>query len=475
MKPLPVSQIDSVVDRLVENSRQAMAEFRSASQQRVDETVTAVAWALYEDSNAVELARMAVNDTQLGNVKDKITKNKRKTFGTLRDLMRVRTVGVIESDSEKGLVKYAKPIGVVAAITPSTNPAATPVNKCMMAIKGRNAVIVAPSPAGWNTTNLAIEMIRDQLAVIEAPQNLVQILPATVNRAITEELMQAVDLVVVTGSQNNVRGAYSSGTPAIGVGVGNVPVIVDESADLERAANLIQMSKTFDNGTSCSSENSVIILDSIYEDMIHAFSRSGGYLATAEEKARIVNSLWNSPGSLSRDLIAKDVEVLVDHFALDAPPQETKFIIVEESEIGPDFPLSGEKLSVVLTAYRAKNFDDAVSKVKQILDYQGAGHSCGIHTMDHHKAQRMAEELDVVRVLVNQAHTFGNGGGFTSGLNFTLSMGCGTWGGNSISENLNYRHFINITHLSTEIPEDKPSEESLFGDFLRSYHPDHYN
>ena len=475
MKPLPVSHIDSVVDRLVENSRQAMAEFRSASQQRVDETVTAVAWALYEDSNAVELARMAVNDTQLGNVKDKITKNKRKTFGTLRDLMRVRTVGVIESDSEKGLVKYAKPIGVVAAVTPSTNPAATPVNKCMMAIKGRNAVIVAPSPAGWNTTNLAIGMIRNQLAVIGAPQDLVQILPAPVNRAITEELMQAVDLVVVTGSQNNVRGAYSSGTPAIGVGVGNVPVIIDDSADLERAAKLIQMSKTFDNGTSCSSENSVIILDSVYEGMIRAFSRSGGYLATAEEKARIVNSLWSSTGSLSRDLIAKDVEVLIDHFALDAPPKETKFIIVEESGIGPDFPLSGEKLSVVLTAYRAKNFDDAVSKVKQILDYQGAGHSCGIHTMDHHKAKRMAEELDVVRVLVNQAHTFGNGGGFTSGLNFTLSMGCGTWGGNSISENLNYRHFINITHLSTEIPEDKPSEESLFGDFLRNYHPDHYN
>ena len=475
LKPLPVSHIDSVVDRLVEYSRQAMAEFRSASQQRVDETVTAVAWALYEDGNAAELARMAVKDTQLGNVKDKITKNKRKTFGTLRDLMRVRTVGIIESDSEKGLVKYAKPVGVVAAVTPSTNPAATPVNKCMMAVKGRNAVIVAPSPAGWNTTNLAIEMIRDQLAVIGAPQNLVQILPAPVNRAITEELMQAVDLVVVTGSQNNVRGAYSSGTPAIGVGVGNVPVIIDDSADLERAAKLIQMSKTFDNGTSCSSENSVIILDSVYEDMIRAFSRSGGYLATAEEKARIVNSLWSSPGSLSRDLIAKDAEVLVDHFALDAPPKETKFIIVEESGIGPDFPLSGEKLSVVLTAYRAKNFDDAVSKVKQILNYQGAGHSCGIHTMDHHKAQRMAEELDVVRVLANQAHTFGNGGGFTSGLNFTLSMGCGTWGGNSISENLNYRHFINITHLSTEIPEDKPSEESLFGDFLRSYHPDHYN
>ncbi len=463
--------VENVVNALVQKSRQAMSEFRSADQQFVDDAVTAIAWSLYEHRNASELATNAVQSTKLGNVQDKVTKNQRKTFGTLRDLMRVRTVGIIEEDLDRGIVKYAKPVGVVGAVTPSTNPAATPVNKCMMAVKGRNAIIVAPSPAGWETTHRAVNLMREGLSAIGAPQDLVQILPAPVNRAMTQQLMRAVDLVVVTGSQNNVRGAYSSGTPAIGVGVGNVPVIVDDSANLPRAADLIRMSKTFDNGTSCSSENAVIILDSVYDDMMQAFADAGGYLASAEEKERIVKSLWTAPGMLNRELIAKDAEVLIRHCELAAPVDTAKFIIVEETGTGSEFPLSGEKLSVFLTAYRAADFDEAVSKVRDILNFQGAGHSCGIHTADIAKAEYMAEELDVVRVLVNQAHTFGNGGGFTSGFPFTLSMGCGTWGGNSISENLNYRHFINITHLSTEIPEDKPSEESLFGDFLRKYHP----
>ena len=463
------------VEELVRRSRQAMSALQSVDQQRVDEIVTAIAWAIYEDKNAAKLARMAVDDTRLGNVRDKITKNKRKTFGTLRDLLRVRTVGIIEEDPARGLVKYAKPVGVVAAVTPSTNPAATPANKCMMAVKCRNGIIVAPSPAGWNTTNETVEMIRDQLKLVNAPPDLVQIVPAPVNRQTTQALMKAADLVVVTGSQNNVRGAYSSGTPAIGVGVGNVPVIVDASADLARAAERIRMSKTFDNGTSCSSENSVIVLDSVYEDMMKEFQKEGGYIATSEEKDRIQNMLWSPDRVMDRGLIAKDPDVLVQKFGLDAAPAGTRFIIVEESGIGADYPLSGEKLSLVLTCYRAQDFNDAKSKVRQILNYQGAGHSCGIHTADPGNARILAEELDVVRVLVNQAHTFGNGGGFTSGLNFTLSMGCGTWGGNSITENLNYRHFLNITHLSTEIPEDKPSEESLFGEFLKNHHPEYYH
>ena len=464
------NDVDIVIHNLIENARHAMREFRSADQQFVDETVTAIAWSLYERQNAVDLAEAAVRNTELGNVADKVTKNQRKTFGTLRDLMRVRTVGIIERDPAKGMVKYAKPVGVVGAVTPSTNPSATPVNKCMMAVKGRNAIVVAPSPAGWETTHRAVELMRAELEAVGAPRDLVQILPAPVNRKMTEKLMQEVDLVVVTGSQNNVRGAYSSGTPAIGVGVGNVPVIVDESADLERAANLIRMSKTFDNGTSCSSENAVIILDSVYERMMAAFAAVGGYCAPPEEKSKIIKALWTAPGKLNRELIAKDADVLIEHCGLRAP-QTTKFILVEESGTGPEFPLSGEKLSLFLTAYRVADFDAGVQKIRDILAFQGAGHSCGIHTSDLTKAQFMAEQLDVVRVLVNQAHTFGNGGGFTSGFPFTLSMGCGTWGGNSISENLNYRHFINITHLSTEIPEDKPTEESLFGAFLRKYHP----
>ena len=464
--------VDQTVSALVTNARRAMSEFRNADQAFVDEAVTAIAWSLYNRQSAIELAEMAVQNTELGNAQDKVTKNQRKTFGTLRDLLRVRTVGIIEDDPAKGMVKYAKPVGVVGAVTPSTNPSATPVNKCMMAVKGRNAVIVAPSPAGWKTTQRAVELMREQLSVIGAPQDLVQILPAPVSRQMTKSLMDQVDLVVVTGSQNNVRGAYSSGTPAIGVGVGNVPVIIDESADLARAGQLIRMSKTFDNGTSCSSENSVIIVDSIYDAMMKAFRDAGGYLATSEEKLRIVDALWTAPGQLNRELIAKDAAVLIRHCGL-AAPKQTKFVIVEETGTGPEFPLSGEKLSLFLTAYRVADFDAAVQKVKDVLGYQGAGHSCGIHTSQLARAQFMAQQLDVVRVLVNQAHTFGNGGGFTSGFPFTLSMGCGTWGGNSISENLNYRHFINITHLSTEIPEDKPSEESLFGAFLQKYHPEH--
>jgi sulfoacetaldehyde dehydrogenase len=405
---------------------------------------------------------MAVEDTGLGNVTDKITKNQRKTFGTLRDLLRAKTVGVIEEDPALGLVKYAKPVGVVAAVTPSTNPAATPVNKAMMALKGRNAVIIAPSPAGLTTTTRTVDYMRAGLATIGLPEDLVQVLPAPVNKALTTALMEACDLVVVTGSQNNVRRAYSSGKPAIGVGAGNVPVIIDASADLDDAATKICASKIFDNATSCSSENSVVILDEVYEDALAALERAGGYRADDDEKRAIAGALWVN-GHLNRKVIAKDADIFAREAGLGEAAQAAKFLMVEEDAIGPEHPFCDEKLALVLSVYRAADLDDALEKVRAILAVKGHGHSCGIHTADLDNARRIAEQLEVVRVLVNQAHTFGNGGGFDSGLNFTLSMGCGTWGGNSISENLNYRHFINITHLVTTIPEDKPSEEALFG------------
>ncbi len=453
---------------LVARARAAMEDFKNVNQARADEAVTAVAWSLYKPEHARDLARMAVMDTGLGNVADKIIKNQRKTFGTLRDLMRAKTVGVIEDIPSLGLVKYAKPVGVVAAVTPSTNPAATPVNKAMMALKGRNAVIIAPSPAGLGTTTRTVELMRDALANIGLPEDLVQVLPAPVNKALTNALMAACDLVVVTGSQNNVRAAYSSGKPALGVGAGNVPVIIDASADLDDAAVKICASKTFDNATSCSSENSVVILDAVYADALAALTRAGGYLASGQEKAAIAKTLWVN-GHLNRKVIAKDADIFAREAGLAPAAEQAKFFMVEEDAIGPEYPFCDEKLALVLSVYRASDLDDALDKVRAILAVKGHGHSCGIHTRTPEHARRIAEELDVVRVLVNQAHTFGNGGGFDSGLNFTLSMGCGTWGGNSISENLNYRHFINITHLSTTIPEDKPSEEALFGAHWKKY------
>jgi sulfoacetaldehyde dehydrogenase len=333
---------------------------------------------------------------------------------------------------------------------------------------GRTALIIAPSPLGYRTTALAVKYMREALERIGLPADLIQILPAPVTKETTQAVMEAVDLVVVTGSQDNVRRAYRSGTPAIGVGAGNVPVIIDETADLDAAAAKICASKTFDNATSCSTENAVVIVDAVYQQAIAALERAGVYLVDAVQKARVQRELWKN-GKLNRHLIARDMAVLAKAFDLPAAAAQAKFLLVEESGIGKEFPLSGEKLALVLTVYRASDFDDATRIVRRILDFQGRGHSMGLHTTRLDRAHALAEQLPVVRVLVNFAHTFGNGGGFDSGLEFTLTMGCGSWQKNSISENLNYRHFLNITHLVVPITEDKPSEEELFGPHWARY------
>jgi len=332
----------------------------------------------------------------------------------------------------------------------------------MMALKGGNAIIIAPPPTAWGASKPTVDLMRAELRKIGLPEDLVQILPSPVTREATTRLMELSDLVVCTGSQVNVRQSYKSGKPAIGVGLGNVPVIIDATADLDDAAHKIMLSKTFDHATSCSSENSVVIVDAVYDKAIAALERQGGYLATPEERQRIVTRLWQN-GKLNRSVIAQGPDALIKTFELGPKAQGCKFVMAEETGIGKDYPLSGEKLSLVLTVYRAKDFQDAKRLVRDILEYQGKGHSCGIHTNTPEHARELAEEIDVVRVLVNQAHTFGNGGGFNNGLPFTLSMGCGTWQGNSISDNLNWRCFVNITHLVNTIPEDKPEEDELFG------------
>uniref|UniRef100_Q07LP5 Aldehyde dehydrogenase domain-containing protein n=1 Tax=Rhodopseudomonas palustris (strain BisA53) TaxID=316055 RepID=Q07LP5_RHOP5 len=454
--------LDDPIELIVQRARQSQAAFATASQDVADAAVRALAWAIYRPDHARELATLAVADTSLGNVADKIVKKQRKTFGTLRDLLRAKSVGVIEEDAARGLVKYAKPIGVVAALTPSTNPGATPVNKAMMALKGRNAIIIAPSPLGYATTARAVELMRAELTTIGLDPDLLQVIPAPVTKDATDVLMKAVDLVVVTGSQDNVRRAAASGTPAIGVGVGNVPVIIDETADLADAAAKIAASKTFDNATSCSSENAVVIVDAVYDQAIAALRDAGAYLCSPEEKQRVENTLWRN-GKLNRDLIARDAAVLADAFELSDEAASARFFLVEEVGVGKTHPLSGEKLALVLTVYRARDFAAAKAIVRDILAYQGRGHSVGLHSRAFSRGDELAAELDVARVLVNFAHTFGTGGGFDSGLNFTLSMGCGSWQKNAISENLNYRHFLNITHLVRVIPEDRPDEEDLFG------------
>ncbi|MEM7197057.1 MAG: aldehyde dehydrogenase family protein [Pseudomonadota bacterium] len=459
----------SDIENLMARARAAQATFANATQAQTDLAVQAIAWSIYQPDRARELAELAVADTKIGNVASKIVKNQRKTFGTLRDLLRVKSVGIIEESPDTGIIKYAKPVGIVGAVSPSTNPAATPINKAMFAIKGRNAIIIAASPAGYITTEKTVDYMRAALEKIGANPDLVQILPPPVSKETTQALMEAVDLVVVTGSQNNVRRAYSSGTPAIGVGAGNVPVIIDSSADLDDAAQKICASKCFDNATSCSSENSVTIVGEVYASALQALQNVGGYLCDAQERQQIIGCLWEN-GKLNRNVIARDADVLAKAAGLGEKAQNAKFFMVEDGlQAGVDFPLSGEKLSLVLTVYRADTLQDALRHCQAILDFSGPGHSIGIHTHTQGVPEMIAERVNVVRVLVNQAHTFGNGGSFDNGLNFTLTMGCGTWAGNSIAENLNWRNFINVTHLVRTIPQDKPSEEALFGSYWQEF------
>jgi sulfoacetaldehyde dehydrogenase len=468
VQPSPEAEAAAAVAGLVNRARAAQAAFERFDQRAVDDVVDAVAWAIIEPARARELAEVAVRDTGLGNVEDKFTKNRRKTMGTLRDLQGAPSVGEIVHDPALGITEYAKPMGVIAAVCPSTNPAATPANKALMALKGRNAIVISPSPKGTSTCRLLVRYMHEQLDKVGAPRDLVQFVDSP-TKALTYELMRQADFVVVTGSQKNVKAAYSSGTPAIGVGVGNAPVIIDSDADLADAARKIVKSKTFDYATSCSSENSVHISDQVYDAAVQALRAEGGYLLDAEEKARLQAVMWPD-GKLNSAVTAQPPDKIAAMAGLDSTEaRAARFFMVEEDGFGPDHPFSGEKLSLVLTVYRWSDFDQALERIQSILDFQGAVHSCGIHTASEQRARAVAERLRVARVLVNQAHAMGNGGSFDNGLGFTLTMGAGTWAGNSISENLSYRHFMNVTRLSRVIPPREPSEEDLFGHYISTY------
>lgn len=468
-KPEPISAATGdVVCLLIERARAAQAEYERWTQERVDEAVAGAGWAIVKPENNRRLAEQAVKDTGMGNVPDKIAKNERKTMGLLRDLQGLRTVGVVAEHPVLGVTEIARPVGVVAAVTPSTNPGATPANKIINALKCRNAVILAPSPKGFSTGALLLELIHAELAKVGTPEDLVQILPAPVTKEATQALMRHADLVVATGSQANVRAAYASGKPAFGVGLGNVAVIVDASADVNDAARKICESKCFDNATSCSSENSLVIVDALWDAMLAALTRAGGALLSAPATTSLQAAMWPD-GKLSGAVMARPVSAIVKAAGLPDDLGRAKFLMVEDSGAGRDHPFSGEKLSLVLTLYRVKDFDAAFEQVRSIYAYQGAGHSVGIHTKDETHVMRLGLEMPAARVIVNQAHAIANGGAFDNGLPFSLSMGCGTWGGNSISENLHWKHYLNITRVVRTIAPRTPTIEGIFGAYHRKF------
>ena len=465
--------VQEQISELVAKGRNAMKEIADYDQEQVNTLVQAAAWAIYKQEHAETLAALSIKDTGLGKYEDKVSKNQRKTFGTLRDLLapEAKSVGVINVDEEKGLIEIAKPVGVVGAICPSTNPGATPANKVMMALKGRNAVILAPSPKGASTCVKYLEYLYEELKKVGAPLDLVQMIPTPVSKEKTGELMKQVDFIALTGSAKNIQMAQTSGTTNVCVSAGNVVTIIDSTADLKDAAHKIMLSKTFDNATSCSSDNAVVIEESVYDEMVAALVAEGGYLCNAEEKEAMRNAMWDAEtGKRKSSTTAKDPDIMAKEagFKNEAALQ-AKFFMVEETGYGKGYPFSDEKLSLVLTVYKAKDFEEALKITKGILAFKGRGHSCGLHTKNEEHVLRIGMEMDVCRLLINQAQCFGNGGSFDNGLNFTLSMGGGTWAGNNIKENLSYKHFIQITKVAKPILAKIPTEESLFGDYWEVY------
>ncbi len=462
------------VESIIERGRVAQKKYEQYTQAQVNLVVEAVAWAILEPQRNQELAELAVKDTGLGDVADKFTKNFRKTLGLIRDLSTAKTVGVISEDLKTGLTEYARPVGVVAAITPSTNPGATPINKILNAIKCRNAVVVAPSPKGYSTCARLLEFVHQQLDLVNAPRDLVQMLPFPITKDSTNELMRLADLVVATGSQANIRAAYSCGTPAFGVGAGNVLAIIDEHADLNGAAAKITQSKIFDNATSCSSENGVVICADVYQNAIMALEQAGGLMLDAADKKRLEEVMFQG-GKLTSTLTAQYPSVIAERAQLKNPKaKEAKFLMIEEEGFGPSAPFSGEKLSPVLTVWKAADFKAAQDLVANVYNYQGNGHSVGLHTalsgeVMEKRAATLAENLKVARVIVNQAHTIATGGSFENGLPFSLSMGCGTWGKNNFSDNMTYRHYLNITRVVRPIPERVPKVEDLLKDYFTRF------
>ena len=454
------------IDKLVAIAKKAQEQYEAnGSQELFDLACQAVGWALMQPENNSKLSKLAVSETGLGNVNDKIQKNHNKTLGLLRDIKNTKSFGHIYDDKVKGISVYFRPKGVVAAIVPSTNPLATPTNNIINALKTGNSIIIAPSPKGAGPFAVLLKHIRKNLADVGINPDLVQMVSTPPSKSKTQRLMELADLLVVTGSQNNVRAGYSSGTPALGVGQGNVVTILDETADVTDAAEKIARSKTFDNATSCSSENSVIVVRSKYKEALIALEQAGGLILDEVETQRVVNLHWQN-GRMNTALLAKDINVIIDETKLaHRSDKNTRFLILPTQDAGPDAIVSGEKMSQFLTLYLAEDFDHALKLAMKIQNYQGAGHSLGLHSKNDERAHQMAMSAKTCRVIVNQAHCFATGGFFNNGLPFSLSMGCGSWGGNSIDENLNWKHFINRVKIVRVIEEDKPNLEDLFGDY----------
>jgi sulfoacetaldehyde dehydrogenase len=378
-------------------------------------------------------------------------------------------MGVNEEIPEKGIVKYAKPARVICSLIPVTSPYITPIGIAIYAIKCKDAVIFSPHPSSRKTTNEVVRLMRATLKRLGVPEDVVQCVEQP-SIPLANELMSICDLTIATGGPAMVKAAYSSGKPAYGVGAGNATMVIDETADVAEAARNSAISKTNDYGSGCSADGNLIVDASIYDRFLDQLQKEGGYLVNAQEKQQLQQAYWDDQGRRTADTIARPAAAIAAKAGIALPADKT-FFIVPETHIGRQHFFSTEKLGVVLGLFKAQGFDDALDKVRQIFETGGRGHSCGIYSFDDDHVHRLASMAPVSRIMVRQIQSRSNAGTFTNGMPMTSSMGCGIWGGNITNENVSLKHYMNVTWVSRPIPEDKPSEAELFGEFYNSEIP----
>lgn len=447
------------MEAMLDKARIAQRVLEQYNQEQVDALVKVIAKVVFD--NAEELARLAVEETGMGRVDHKIRKNQGKSRVLWWALKGKKSVGIINRVEAEGIVEVAKPMGVIGAVTPTTNPVVTPMCNAMFAIKGRNTIIISPHPRSKKTSSLTVSLINDALANVGAPEHLIQCIeePST---EISGLVMKMTDVCISTGGMGMVRAAYSSGKPAFGVGAGNVQCIIDRDANPAVAVPMIIEGREFDNGIICSCEQSVICPEEKVEGIVEVFTANGAaYIDKPDEVARIRETLF--PGGLmNKDCIGRPA-FEVAKLAGISVPENARILLIKADDYGDNDLLSKEKMCPAISLYPYKSWEHAVDIAEANLEVEGKGHSVCIHSENQANIEYASNRLPVSRFLINQICATANGGSFFNGLAATTTLGCGSWGGNSISENLSYRHLFNVSRIAYIKPEAyEPSDDEIW-------------
>ena len=439
--PEIIDNVDALVTKM-EAMREAQREFATFTQEQVDKI-------FYEAASAANkmrlpLAKMAVEETGMGVVEDKVIKNNYAAEYIYNAYKDTKTCGVIEEDKAYGIKKLAEPIGIVAAVIPTTNPTSTAIFKTLISLKTRNAIIISPHPRAKNSTIAAAKVVLDAAVKAGAPEGIISWIDVP-SLELTNEVMRSADIILATGGPGMVKAAYSSGKPALGVGAGNTPVIIDDTANIKLAVNSIIHSKTFDNGMICASEQSVTVLEKVYDEARKEFAARGCYFLKGDEIEKVRKTIIIN-GALNAKIVGQTAYTIAKLAGVEVP-EATKILIGEVDSVNIDEEFAHEKLSPVLAMYKAKDFDDALAKAAQLVADGGYGHTASLYVNvnEHEKIMKHAEAMKTCRILTN---TPSSQGGIGDIYNFkmtpSLTLGCGSWGGNSVSENVGVKHLLNI-------------------------------